>query len=200
MGRSKVIFGDEVLMDLTADTVTKDKLLKGATAHDKTGAQITGECEYDANTQDATATAAEILAGKAAYNKGVKVTGEMPNKGTVNGTIADKDGSFAIPQGYHDGAGKVTLDSTEKAKLISSNIRQGVNILGVEGDMSGTEDVKAQSKEVEPYTNIDQTIMPDDGYNYLSQVIVKKISYTETENSAGGTTVQIGTKGTNDPS
>ena len=31
-----------VLMDLTADTVTADKLLSGTTAHDKSGAPITG--------------------------------------------------------------------------------------------------------------------------------------------------------------
>lgn len=191
MGRSKIIFGDEVMMDLTADTVTKDKLLKGVTAHDKSGSQIVGECEYDANTQDATATAAEILSGKVAYNKGVKVTGEMPNKGTVNGTISDKDGSFAIPQGYHDGAGKVTLDSTEKGKLIPANIRQGVTILNVEGSMSGSEDVKAQVKEVTPTVG-EQTILPDNGYNYLTQVKVKGIPFKESANSAGGTTVIIG--------
>lgn len=191
MGRSKVIFGDEVLIDLTADTVTKDKLLKGTTAHDAEGNQIVGECEYDADTQDATATAAEILAGKTAYNKGVKVTGEMPNKGAVNGTIADKDGSFAIPQGYHDGAGKVTLDPTEKGKLIPQNIRQGVEVLGVEGSMSGSEDVKAQVKEVTPTVG-EQTILPDNGYNYLTQVKVKGIPFKESANSAGGTTVTIG--------
>ena len=39
--RNKVIFGDQVLIDLTADTVTPDKILAGFTAHDQTGAART---------------------------------------------------------------------------------------------------------------------------------------------------------------
>lgn len=191
MGRSKIIFGDEVLIDLTADTITADKLLKGATAHGADGEQITGACEYDANTQDATATAAEILAGKAAYNKGNKITGEMVNNGAQNGTISTKDGKVSIKQGYHDGSGSVGLDPTEKGKLIPANIRQGVTVLGVEGSMSGQEDVKAQTKSVTPKV-VAQSVLPDSGYNYLTQVEVGAIPYKESDNSAGGKTVTIG--------
>ena len=191
MGRSKIIFGDEVLIDLTADTVTKEKLLKGATAHDASGEQIAGTCDYDANTQDATAMAAEILVGKAAYNKGVKVIGEMPNNGAQKGTIATKEGAVKIKQGYHDGSGSIGIADTEKAKLIPANIRQGVTILDVEGSMSGTEGANAQTKKVTPTVN-SQMILPDDGYNYLSQVEVAGIPYVESNNSAGGKTVTIG--------
>ena len=42
MARNKVIFGEEVLIDLTSDTVTAGTLLSGYTAHDSTGSQITG--------------------------------------------------------------------------------------------------------------------------------------------------------------
>ena len=76
---SKVVYGGKTLIDLTADTVTADKILKGATAHDKSGAQIVGACTYNADTSDATAAGAEILAGKTAYVNGVKITGEMKN-------------------------------------------------------------------------------------------------------------------------
>ena len=69
MANSKIIFGGKVLMDLTTDTVKPDKLLKGYTAHGADGEPMTGSCEYDANTQDATATESEILSGKSAYNK-----------------------------------------------------------------------------------------------------------------------------------
>ena len=37
-----------------------------------------------------------------------------------------------------------------------------------------------------------QTVLPDTGYNYLSQVTVAAIPYVETDNSAGGKTVTIG--------
>ena len=191
MAISKVVYGGNTLIDLTADTVTKDKLLKGTTAHGADGEIINGACEYDANTQDATAMAAEILVGKTAYNKGVKVTGEMPNNGAVAGSINTKAGKYTVPQGYHDGSGTVQIDATEQAKLIPANIRQGISVLGVTGTMSGSENVKAQSKEVTP-TADGLTVLPDTGYNSLTSVTVKPIPYTESANSAGGTTVTIG--------
>lgn len=42
MGVNKVIVGDEVKLDLTADTVSEDNLLAGATAHNAVGEPITG--------------------------------------------------------------------------------------------------------------------------------------------------------------
>lgn len=190
MGKSKIIFGNEVLMDLTSDTVAADKLLSGYTAHGADGELITGTCAFDANTQDATATAAEVLSGKTAYVRGNKVTGTMPNKGGVTATISDKNTPYTIPQGYHDGSGSVSLDSTEAAKIIASNIKDGVSILGVTGSYTG-EGVTAQAKTATPYTT-SQTILPDTGYDYLSQVTVSAIKYVEAPNLAGGITVTIG--------
>lgn len=112
----------------------------------------------------------------------------MKNNGAVKGTISTVAGEYTVPQGYHDGSGKVSIDATEQAKLIATNIREGVTILGVEGAMSGSEDMKPQSKEVTPSKEA-QTIMPDEEYNCLSQVTVKAIPYVETDNSAGGKTV-----------
>lgn len=42
---SKVIINGSTVFDLTGVTVTPDKLAKGVTAHDKSGAQITGTAE-----------------------------------------------------------------------------------------------------------------------------------------------------------
>lgn len=191
MAVSKVIYGGTTLIDLTTDTVTADKLLTGITAHGKDGELIEGTCDFDANTQDATASASEILTGKTAYNKGAKITGTMKNNGSVSGKITTKTGKYTVPQGYHDGSGTVGIDSTEQEKLIPSNIREGVTILGVQGDMTGTEDARPQSKIVTPSTS-QQTILPDEGYNYMSQVVVNAIPYSESDNSAGGKTVTIG--------
>lgn len=192
MAISKVVYGGNTLIDLTADTVTADKVLVGVKAHGADGEQITGTCTFDVNSTDATAAAAEILSGKTAYVKGSKVTGAMKNSGAVQGSIAGKTEQYTIPQGYHDGGGKVGIDATEQAKIIAENIRAGITILGVDGAMSGTEDANPQQKTVTPAVT-EQTVLPDteQGYNYLSQVTVAAIPYEETENSAGGTTVTI---------
>ena len=105
MANSKVqLSNGTVLLDLTGDTVAADKMLSGYTAHDKSGA---------------------------------KITGTMPNKGAVSGSIATKDGQYTVPQGFHNGSGKVGIASTEKAKLIPDNIKSGVEVLGVTGSYSG---------------------------------------------------------------
>ena len=191
MAINKVIYGGNTLIDLTGDTVTADKLLADYTAHGKDGEAITGTCTFDVNSGDATAAVAEILSGKTAYARGTKLTGTMPNKGAVTGTISTKAGEYTIPQGYHDGGGKVQIDTAEQAKIVGANIREGVTILGVEGTMSGTEGANPQAKTVTP-TTAKQEILPDEGYNYLSSVTVNAIPYAESENSAGGTTVTIG--------
>lgn len=122
-----------------------------------------------------------------------KSTYTMKNNSAVAGTISSKDEQYTVPQGYHDGSGKVGIVDTEKEKLVPANIREGITLLGVEGTMSGTEDAKPQAKTVTPKTT-EQTVLPDteEGYNYLSQVTVAAIPYQESENPAGGTTVTIG--------
>ena len=190
MGVSKVVYAGTTIVHLTSDTVSADKLLSGFTAHGKDGELVTGTCDFDVNSQDGTAAVAEILLGKTAYARGSKLTGTMPNNGAVTGTISTKTGVYTVPQGYHDGSGKVSIASTEQNKLIPTNIREGVTVLGVTGTMSGTEGAKPQSKTVTPTTEA-QTILPDEGYNYLSEVVVSAIPYVESENSAGGITVTI---------
>ena len=192
MAINKVIFGGTTLIDLTGDTVTSDKILSGYKAHDKAGNVITGTCKYDTATTDATATADEILATKTAYVNATKVTGTMTNNSSVTGTITSVSQQYTIPQGYHDGGGKVYIATTEQSKIVAENIRQGVTILGVQGSMSGSEDVSAQPNvDVTPSTTI-QTIVPTTPtYNYLSQVTVASIPYAESANTYG-ITVTIG--------
>lgn len=188
---NKIVYGSTVLIDLTADTVTADKILTGFTAHDQKGAVITGTCAYDVNSGDATVQVAEMLSGKTAYARGTKLTGTMPNNGAVKLTISNKDDSVSIAQGYHDGSGTVSILDSEKAKLIASNIKQGITILGVTGTLEPSSSITVHAKTVTP-TSTKQVVTPDEGYDYLSQVTVNAIPYVETDNSAGGVTVTIG--------
>lgn len=190
MAINKVIYGSTVLIDLTADTVTPDKILIGFKAHDQSGAVITGTCEFDVNSGDATVQVAEMLSGKTAYARGTKLTGSMPNRGAVSLVISDVNDELSIAQGYHDGSGKVSILDEEKAKLIAANIRQGITILGVTGTLEPSSAITVHAKTVTPARTA-QTVLPGEGYDYLSQVTVEAIPYVETDNAAGGKTVTI---------
>ena len=186
-----VLASGEVLIDLTGDTVDEAHVLDGFTFHDKSGAPVTGTCTYDSDTSDDTAAVGEILSGKTAHARGALLTGTMPNNGAQMGSISTKEQEVIIAQGYHDGSGKVSISADEQAKLVPSNIREGITILGIEGTMSGSESVVAQARSVTPkFTQ--QVISPEDGYTHLSQVTVQPITVSYSDNSAGGKTVTIG--------
>lgn len=188
---SKVVLSNgTTLIDLTGDTVTASDILTGVTAHDKSGASITGTCSYDSDTSDDTAAVGEILSGKTAHARGALLTGTMTNNGGVTGTISTKAGTYTVPQGYHDGSGSVGISSTEQAKIIAGNIKAGVQILGVTGSYGG-ETISAQAKSVTPSWS-QQNIQPDTGYDYLSGVTVAAIPIAYSDNAAGGQTVTIG--------
>ena len=190
MGRSKIIYGGEVLLDLTADTIEPGKVLLGFKYHGPDGELHTGTCTFDLDTSGATVKASEILLGKTAGARGSLITGSRPDNGAVAARISTVNGEYIVPLGYHDGSGKCVIDPDEAAKIIAANIKKGVTILGVEGTYGG-ESVSVQTKTVDPLTT-SQKVLPDPNYDYLSEVTVNAIYYNETDNAAGGKTVTIG--------
>lgn len=182
-----------VLIDLTTDTAVASDVAVGKYFHLKTGERVQGSNDYDSNTTDANASASEILATKTAYVNKNKITGSMPNNGAVSGTITNKSTPYTIPAGYHSGLGTVSLDSISAQNLIAANIKNGVPILGVLGELSPASDVTAGAVSATPYLT-SQTILPTSiGKDYISQVTVAAIAITESDNAAGGKTVTIGT-------
>lgn len=73
MAVSKVIYGTETIIDLTSDTVTADKLLAGYTAHDASGAQITGTATAGGSTE----TYATVYTGSGAPADTLGVNGDI---------------------------------------------------------------------------------------------------------------------------
>ena len=188
---SKVVLSNGTTrIDLSGDTISPSDVINSKTFHDKSGAPLTGSCTYDADTSEDTAAVGEILSGKTAHARGALLTGTMTNNGGVTGTISTKAGQYTVPQGYHDGSGKVSISSAEQAKIIAGNIKAGVEILGVTGTYGG-EAISAQSKSATPSWS-QQTIQPDSGYDYLSAVTVAAIPIAYSDNAAGGQTVTIG--------
>lgn len=190
MAKNKIIYGGETLIDLTQDTVTANDVLDGVTFHLPSGEIGTGACEYDVDSSECTAVVAEVLSTKTFAKGGNVLTGTMPNRGAVSGVISTVSGAYTVPNGYHDGSGKVAINTTEQSKIVAGNIKSGVEILGVTGSYTG-ESITAQAKTVTPST-VQQVITPDQNFDYLSQVTVNAISYVESANAAGGTTVIIG--------
>lgn len=98
-------------------------------------------------TDNATASAENILSGKVAYGtdgdgKAIEIEGAMPDNGAVSPAALTAGGSYTIPAGYHNGSGKVTaasLSSQTSATATAAQILDGetawVNGTKVEGTM-----------------------------------------------------------------
>ena len=199
MAVNKVVYGTTVLVDLTGDSVTPDKLAKGETAHDAAGEPITGTIEPGIDTSDATATAGKILRGETAYVKGKKVTGTIgyyPNGpaisgGFLTGDIANVSVVTYREQKYLEIKSSKIVDPVAYLKdsqcycgtLLSnlgdasaSDVAEGKTFTSSAGlKVTGTAKSSVptlQSKSVIPSESV-QTVTPDDGYDGLSSVTVE---------------------------
>lgn len=86
MGVNQVVFGDEVKLDLTADTVSKDNLLAGATAHDAAGNPITGAVVVAPIDNELSETSTNAIQNKAVAEA---VKGGEELSGSTGYTVTD---------------------------------------------------------------------------------------------------------------
>lgn len=84
-----------------------------------------------------TVSADMLLSGITAHRSdGEIITGTIARNETISDTISNAADSVLILSGYYAGAGSVSIDSAEQSKIIPSNIKSGVSILGVIGTMN----------------------------------------------------------------
>ena len=104
MAVNKVVYGTTVLVDLTEDTVTADKLLKGATAHDASGEPITGTLEPGSGgSSDNNCEAYRITSSSAKLN--FKTTGTVKVWGYGTATSGYTTSVYAfVGDGYYKSA------------------------------------------------------------------------------------------------
>lgn len=115
-------------LELTGNSIASD-VIKGKTFYsDDLKTKRTGSLELSGN-----ALLTSVLAGNTFYNDDPKVkrTGTMANRGSPTNTITTQGGQYNIPAGYYSG-GSV---KAQFANLVAGNIKSGVNVGGIIGNM-----------------------------------------------------------------
>lgn len=103
-----------------------------------------GSSGSDIDLSGVTAGASDVLYGKVIVGaNGLEVVGTMPNKGAWNST-ATSNGSVTIPEGYHNGSGKVTVNVASSSTIPSdgdattSDVRSGKTFYSSGSKKTGT--------------------------------------------------------------
>ena len=136
MGRSKIVYAGDTLLDLTEDTVTPQTLLKGATAHNAAGELITGVYEPMTIKQY---TGTLLASGWAADSHGyqaqtITITGlqasydvDLQWDVVLSGTDPDADAAllegFALIHNYKTGANSLTAQCIGSAPSVNIPIK-----------------------------------------------------------------------------
>ena len=136
MAINKVVYGTTVLVDLSEDSVTADKLASGITAHDKAGNIITGT-KKDPTFQSKTvspSTSAQIIKPDSGYDGLSQVT--------VN---AMPSATQATPSISVSSAGLITASATQTAGYVSAGTKSATKQLTTQAAKTVTPSTSAQT-------------------------------------------------------
>ena len=146
------------------------------------------------DTAEGDATASQILINKIAFANGKKIKGTMPNNSFQYFTPSKVRQN--IPPGYYTLSFINAVTSSIDDNITANNIKQGVSILGVNGEVI---ELKGQIKSAIPSTS-QQIITPDSNYNGITSITVAGVtneidSNIKAENIRKGITI-LGIAGT----
>ena len=122
--------------DLDAVTASAGDVLAGKVIVGPDGESLTGTLALSGNASDG-----QVLSGQTYYDTDAKTkrTGTMPNRGTVNQSLAI-NGSYTIPAGYHNGNGKVTQSVKTKGAQTFTPGRSN-QVIGANQWLSGAQTI-----------------------------------------------------------
>lgn len=136
MGRSKIVYAGDTLLDLTEDTVTPETLLKGTTAHNAAGELITGVYEpMNIKQYTGTLLASSWAADSHGYqSQTITITGLKASYNidpqwdvALSGTDPDADAAllegFALIHNYVTGANSLTAQCIGKAPTVNVPVK-----------------------------------------------------------------------------
>lgn len=185
---NKIIFGDGTILDLTQDTVTASKLFKDVTAHDKSGAIITGTYNpYPTISVTTPPTKTEYQIGETLDLTGMVVTATLDN-------------------GYSkDITSECTFSPADGATLTSSDQSIDISYTFLGETLHGTQNIDvAYVDHIYVATPPTKTTYQDQDILDLSGIVVKAVWGDESEtditsactfNPVDGSTVTEDTSG-----
>lgn len=121
MGVNKVKYGENVVLDISSDTVTADKLLQGYTAHDNTGTLITGTA-----TQGGSVV---VLQDENGYVVLDDEAGETP---TITSLTVTDNGTYTAPTGVAYSPITVNVNAGYDEELIKNMLERSTTFYDFE--------------------------------------------------------------------
>lgn len=137
MAISKVVFGEETLIDLTNDTVTPETMLAGTTAHNAAGEPIAGNIDLSvyATTDYVDGQVDAIESSISTLSQTVSTQGDSIT--SLQNQVSSNDTDIANLQGTATTQGQsISALQSEVGTLSQSVTTQGQSITTLQGDVS----------------------------------------------------------------